>query len=173
MPGLRGEFRRGQNSRWWRCGRRGVTALELVTIVVLCVIIAAIAIPGMSPVVLNHRLRGAAWQVAGDLRLARQRAVTVRRPFRVCVNNCAIAVPAGAYSVERNNGTPGNPGWVNETGVVTQLPSDVTVSLNQTVSFNVTGQTSGGTFTLVNLIGTYQVVVNSTGRVVVCKGSCP
>ena len=79
MPRLLSGFRRGPGSRWWRCGGRGVTALELVTIVALCVIIGAIAIPGMSPVVLSHRLRGAAWQVAGDLRLARQRAVTVRK----------------------------------------------------------------------------------------------
>jgi Tfp pilus assembly protein FimT len=172
VPGLLSGFRCGPGSRWWRCGGRGVTALELVTIVVVCVILGAIAVPGMSPVVLSYRLRGAAWQVAGDLRLARQRAVTVRRPFRVCVSSCAINVPAGAYSVERNDGTPGSASWVSEHGAVTRLPANVTISLNQTVAFNVTGQTSGGTFTVTNLMGTYLVVVNSTGRVVVCKGSC-
>ena len=172
MPGLLEGFRRGPSSCWWRGGGRGVTALELVTILVLCVIIGAIAIPGMSPVVLSYRLRGAAWQVAGDLRLARQRAVTVRRPFRICVTNCAIGVPAGAYSIERNDGTPSEARWVNEVGTVTRLPADVTISVNQTVAFNVTGQTSGGTFTIVNLMGTYRVVVSSTGRVQVCKGSC-
>ena len=172
MPGLLSGFRRGRGSRWWRCGGRGVTALELVTIVALCVIIGAIAIPGMSPVVLSHRLRGAAWQVAGELRLARQRAVTVRKRFRVCVSNCAISVPAGTYSVERDNGTPSSPQWVNEHGVVTRLPTGVTVSTTSTVAFNVTGQASPGTFTLANLMGTYKVAVSSTGRVIVCKGSC-
>ncbi len=172
VPGLLTGFRGSQSSPWWRRGGHGVTALELVTIVVVCVILGAIAVPGMSPVVLSYRLRGAAWQVAGDLRLARQRAVTVRRPFRVCVTSCAIAVPAGSYSVERNDGTPSSAQWVSEHGAVTRLPANVTISLNQTVAFNVTGQTSGGTFTLTNLIGSYQVVVGSTGRVIVCKGSC-
>jgi Tfp pilus assembly protein FimT len=141
--------------------------------VVLLVIIAAIAVPSMSPVVLGYRLRGAAWQLAGDLRLARQRAVTVRNRFRICVTNCAIPVPAGTYSVERDVGTPTVPRWVNEVGAVTKLPADVTVSVSQSVAFNVTGQASPNTFTLVNLMGTYQVTVSSTGRVRVCAGSCP
>ncbi len=172
VPGLLSGCRRGPGSQWWRRGGRGVTALELVTIIVLCVIIAAIAIPGMSPVVLNYRLRGAAWQVAGELRLARQRAVTVRRPYRICVTGCAIPVPAGSYSVERNDGVPNAPSWASEHGVVTRLPTGVTVSTSSTVAFNVTGVASPGTFTLVNLIGTYQVAVGFTGRVKVCPGSC-
>ncbi len=83
MPGLLTGFRCDPGSRWWRRGGRGVTALELVTIVVVCVILGAIAVPGMSPVVLRYRLRGAAWQLAGDVRLARQRAVTLRKRYRV------------------------------------------------------------------------------------------
>ena len=150
-----------------------MTALELVTISVLLVIIAAIAIPGVSPIVLSYRLRGAAWQLAGDLRLARQRAVTIRKRFRVCINNCAIAVPAGSYSVERDDGTPSVARWVNEKGVVTRLQEGVTASLSQTVTFNGSGQAAAGTFTLVNLIGAYEVRVHPTGRVMVCKGSCP
>ena len=172
-PGILGRFHAPTGLRWWRRGGRGVTAVELVTIIVLLVIIAAIAIPNLSPVVLSYRLRGAAWQLAGDLRLARQRAVTIRKRFRICVNNCAIAVPAGSYSVERDDGTPSSMRWVNEQGVVTRLQEGVTVSLNQTVTFNVSGQAAAGTFTLVNLIGMYEVRVHPAGRVRVCRGVCP
>jgi Tfp pilus assembly protein FimT len=144
----------------------------LITIVVLMVIIGAVAIPNISPVVLSYRLRGAAWQVAGDLRLARQRAVTVRKRFRVCVSNCAMAMRAGTYSVERDNGTVSSPNWVNETSALARLPQDVAISSTATVTFGVTGIASAGTFTVSNLMGTYTVAVNATGRVRVCKGSC-
>ncbi len=147
---------------------RGVTAVELLILVVLLIILAAFAIPGISPVVLNLRLRGAAWQLGGDLRLARQRAVTARSQFRICVTSCAISVPAGAYSLERNDGT----GWVSETGTAVRLPPGVGVSATATASFGQTGTASASTFTLSNVMGTYVVVVNPTGRVRVCQGSC-
>ena len=149
------------------CGRRGATVVELITLVVLLAILVAIAIPNMSPVVLNYRLRGAAWQLGGDLRLARQRAVTLRKRFRVCVSSCAITVPTGAYSVEKKNGT-----WVSDTGTAIKLPQDVTISANATTTFSINGGASGSTFTLTNIIGTYEVKVGSTGEVRVCQGTC-
>jgi len=152
--------------------QRGATVVELLTVIVLLVILAAIAIPNMSPVVLRYRLRGAAWQLVGDLRLARQRAVTVQKRFRLCVTSCAITVPAGSYSLERDDGTPLSPQWLSETGATVRLPQDVTISTTATATFIATGMASGGTFTLTNLIGTYQVAVGATGRVRVCQGSC-
>lgn len=156
-----------------RARPRGVTAVELLTLIVLMVIIGAIAIPSMSPVVLRYRLRGAAWQLGGELRLARQRAVTIKKRFRVCVSGCVITVPAGTYSLERDDGTPGNQLWVSETGTPTKLPQDVTVSATATATFATNGMiVPGSTFTLTNLMGTYQVAVNSTGRIRVCEGTC-
>lgn len=155
-----------------RGGGRGVTAVELITIVFLLVILGAIAIPLFTPVILNYRLRGSAWQLTGDLRLARQRAVTVRKRFRVCVTGCQITVPSGAYTIERDDGTVASPNWVSDTGVVVQLGTSVTISTTATVTFSINGIASGGTYTVSNLAGTYQVVVTSTGRVQVCKGSC-
>ncbi len=153
---------------------RGVTLIELVMLCIVIAILAAIAIPNMSPVVQRFRLRGAAWQVAGDLRLARQRAVTIRKRFRVCLTGCAITVPANAYSVERDEGTVSSPRWISETGAPVRLPEGVSLSATAVAAtFNQTGITSGATFTLSNLLGSYQVVVNSTGRVKVCQGTCP
>jgi Tfp pilus assembly protein FimT len=152
---------------------RGATVVELLTVLVLLVILAAIAIPNISPVVLRYRLRGAAWQLAGDLRLARQRAVTLQKRFRVCVTSCAIDVPVSSYSLERDDGTPSTPQWVSDTGAPVRVPPDVSVGASATATFATTGAASGATFTLTNLIGTYQVVIGSTGRVTVCQGSCP
>jgi type II secretory pathway pseudopilin PulG len=151
-----------------------MTVVELVTVVVLLIILAAIAIPSISPVVLHYRLRGAAWQVAGDLRLARQRAVTIKKRFRVCVTSCDVAVPPGSYSIERDDGPPGGPAmWTNEDGIATRLPPDVTVAANANPTFTIIGVAGGATVTLSNLVGSYEVVVAQSGRVTVCEGSCP
>ncbi len=159
---------------WLQAKRRlGATTLELTLLVVLLAILTAIAIPGMSPVVQRYRLRGAAWQLAGDLRLARQRAVTIRKRFRVCVTRCAITVPVGRYSLERDDGTITSPLWISETGTTVKLPQDVSLSANTAAAtFNQTGMASGGTFTLQNLMGTYEITVGSTGRAKVCQGTC-
>ncbi len=158
---------RPKNARDQAYGPRGATVVELITLVVLLAILVAIAIPNMSPVVLNFRLRGAAWQLGGDLRLARQRAVTLRKRFRVCVSSCAITVPTGAYSVEREDGS-----FVSETGTAIKLPQDVTVTATATATFSISGAAQGSTYTLTNVMGTYQVKVYSTGEVKVCQGSC-
>jgi hypothetical protein len=118
-------------------------------------------------------LRGAAWQVAGDLRLARQRAVTIKQRFRFCVAGCAISVPAGSYSVEREDGAMGSGHWVNENGAATRLPTDVTIALNATPTFTIIGTAAAGTVTLANLLGVYEVAVAQSGRVQVCDGTCP
>jgi Tfp pilus assembly protein FimT len=155
-----------------RLGGHGVTAVELITIVLLLLILAAVAVAGFTPTLFNYRLRGAAWQLAGDLRLARQRAVTLRKRFRVCVRNCQITVPAGAYTIERDDGTLASPDWVSDSGTAVRLPTSVAISANATTTFSINGMASGATLTVSNLMGTYQVAVASTGRVQVCKGSC-
>jgi Tfp pilus assembly protein FimT len=154
-------------------GRRGATLVELLTLVVLLALLAAFAIPTVGPMVLHARLRGAAWQVAGDLRLARQRAVTMKERFRFCVSGCAIPVAAGSYSLEREDGGVGSNTWVNENGVPTRLPQDVTIAASATPTFSIVGTAGPGTVTLSNLLGVYSVVVASSGRVRVCRGTCP
>jgi len=59
----------------------GVTFIELIALTLVLLILAMIGIPKISPIVQQFRLKGAAWQLAGDLRLARQRAVTTQRRF--------------------------------------------------------------------------------------------
>ena len=152
---------------------RGLTVVELLTLVALLVVLAALAIPTISPIVLRYRVRGAAWQVAGDLRLARQRAVTIKKRFRFCVAGCAVPIPPGGYSVEREDGAMGSGTWVNEQGVATRLPPDVSIAATAVPTFTLTGTAAAGTVTVSNLLGAYAVAVAQSGRVQVCEGACP
>jgi Tfp pilus assembly protein FimT len=156
-----------------RTGERGVTFIELLILTLAMVILASIGVPRMRPVVQSLRLRGAAWQLAGDLRLARQRALTSQQRFRVCVSGCVITVQTGAYSLERDVGTPASPNWISESGIATRLPAEVTIGATATATFAANGMASGCSFTLANPAGQYEVTVASTGQVRVCKGSCP
>ena len=151
---------------------RGVTFIELITLTIVILILAIIGVPRVSPIVQQFRLKGAAWQLAGDLRLARQRAVTTQRRFRVCVTNCKITVPIGAYSLEMEP-TYGSGNFISETGAPARLPPDVTIS-GATATVSANGMASVSTFTLTNLMGSYQVTVTSTGQVTVavCSGAC-
>ncbi len=154
-------------------GGRGFTYYELLIVTVILLIILMIGIPRMGSVVSHFRLRSAAWQLAGDLRLARQRAVTLRTRMRVCLSSCVLNVPTGAYSVEIDRGTPSSPNWKSETGFAVRLPQDVGVSTTATATFASTGAASAGTYTLTNVVGAYEVAVNPSGQVRVCRGTCP
>jgi len=153
--------------------RGGFTYVELLTVILTLLIVVAIGIPRAGSVIQQLRLRGAAWQLASDLRLARQRAVTLRTSIRVCISGCAIMVPTPirAYSVEVYRGSP--PAWVNETGALIALPLDVGLSGNEDkVGFASTGTADAGTFTVTNVQGCYKVVTSPTGRVRV-ESTCP
>jgi len=145
---------------------------ELLLVALLVAILGMMAVPLVTSVAQQLRLRGAAWQVAGDLRLARQRAVTLRTRMRVCLASCAISVPSGTYSVEIDRGTPSSPNWASEAGTIVKLPRDVNISASATATFASTGMASGCTFTLTNAVGTFQIAVNPAGQVRVCRGSC-
>jgi len=76
-------FPRRRHPPWLLKGGRGVTFIELIILTVAMLILASIAVPRMGPVVQGFRLRGAGWQLGGDLRLARQRALTSQQRFRI------------------------------------------------------------------------------------------
>ena len=118
----------------------GLTMVELITLLAALAILLAIAIPSMSPVILHYRLQGAAWQLAGDLRLIRQPAVTLQARFRLCVTDCVLAEPPGAYSIEYDVGPPGAPAWVSDSGALTPLPPDVQLTATATPVFSGTGR---------------------------------
>lgn len=141
-------------------------------LVAVVVVLAGIAMPWFLGALESYRLRVATWEIAGDLRLARQKAVSTQIRHRICFSGCADTVPAGGYLLEREEAS-----WkVDVTRA--DLPDGVAVTDNAggKFTFDAKGDVSGttGTITLTNETGTFRVKTASTGRVLVCKEpSCP
>jgi len=155
-------------AEWKRtCFAHAFTLAELLIAVGLVAVISAFSLPTLTGTIVGYRVRSAAWQIAGDLRLARQKAVSTNRRHRVCFNNCGATVSAGGYLIQRDTGS----GWDIEAAVP---PRDkVQVTSNATITFAETGEAAGGTVTLASGASSFQVRTHFTGKVTVCKGSCP
>lgn len=150
--------------------QRGFTGIEIFVVLVVIGIMAAAATPWILGAIQTYRVRAAAWELAGDLRLARQKAVSLQRGHRICFAACGSPVPTGAYLLERQDPT----GWALDL-TRNDIPNGVAVtSPANTLTYGTKGDGSGGTITLTNNIGTYVVVAAPSGRVRVCKGTiCP
>jgi len=150
--------------------QRGVTAIEIFVVLVVIAIMAGAATPWILGAIQTYRVRAAAWELAGDLRLARQKAVSLQRGHRICFAACGSPVPTGAYLLERQDPT----GWALDM-TRNDIPNGVAVtSPANTLTYGTKGDGTGGTITLTNNIGTYVVVAAPSGRVRVCKGTiCP
>lgn len=151
-------------------GQRGITLVEILIVITLSVIVAGMAMPWFLGVIESYRLRVAAWELAGDLRLARQKAVSTQSRHRICFSACDSPVPPGGYLLERE----GTPLWVLDV-TRTDLADGVTITDNAggKFTFEAKGEVNGGTATLVSDAGTYEVKTAPSGRVRVCKGICP
>ncbi len=151
---------------------RGISIIEILMVALALAVLAGMGMPSLLRTLDVYRLRGAAWNLAGDLRLARQTAVSTQVRHRFCLSGCDNPVPAGGYLLEREAA----PSWEvlarisapNGVGITTTAPGGK-------LTFDTKGGVSGamGTMTLTNGSGTYQVATAMTGRVVVCKGICP
>ena len=146
----------------------GFTLPELLIAAGIVGIVSAGALPILGDTVQGYRLRTAAWQVAGDLRSARQKTLSTNRRHRVCFNNCGRAVPADGYLIQREEGSK----WEIDAEV---QPSTnwIQVTSNATMTFAQTGEAAGGTVTLVSGSSRFQVRMHFTGKVTVCKEFCP
>lgn len=149
----------------------GFTAIELLIAIAIILILAFASIPVVTGLLQGYRLRAAAWQLAGDLRLARQKAVSLQKRHRVCFTSCTTTVPANGYVLEREETS-----WVLDSkGLSFAAGVSMTrCSSTTAITFDTKGDASGGILILANSIGTYAVRTASTGRVLVEKeGSCP
>jgi type IV fimbrial biogenesis protein FimT len=149
-----------------------MTLMEMVMVVAVLAVMAGMAMPSLLGTIERFRLRAAAWELAGDLRLARQKAVSTQIQHRICFANCCSAVPAGGYLLERQDATVPC-GWRLDV-TRSDVPAGVTItSTANTVLYMTKGDAFGSTITLTNDVGTYGVVASASGRVRACKGSCP
>jgi len=160
--------------------RAGFTAMELIITLIIIFILAAVSVPFILGALQSYRLRAAAWQIAGDLRLARQKAVSTQKRHRVTFVDSAAAKDKNTYVIEREEGTGPNP-WVQDSpgrssfspGVnidPTSTPSDRRITFDPK---GVLSGTLGSTIRVNNSSGTFEIVTDSIGRVKVCKGACP
>ena len=162
----------GPNRRignWTAAGFAAAFTLpELLIAVGLVGIVSASALPTLAGPVQGYRLRTTAWQVAGDLRTARQKALSTNRRHRVCFNNCGRPVPADGYLIQREEGSR----WQIDAEVQPSAKG-VQVTSNATITFAQTGEAAAGTVTLVGGSSRFQVRMHFTGKVTVCKEFCP
>lgn len=78
---------------------------------ILILVMVGVSIPMVTPRYRTYQLRGAAWQVAGDLRLARQRAVTTRNPYRFVFTDSSAGANKNTYVIQYSTGALT---WVQE-----------------------------------------------------------
>ena len=143
----------------------GFTLMELILVVVVMGIVAAIAIPAFMGFLPGMRLNGAARQVMGDLMDARMEAVKQNNEFKVFFGSPS----ANQYQVlddDDNNGTAGT-GEAITTKNIQDNYSDVTFSSTNDPIFYPKGTaTNLATITLQNSDGgCKKVKVAITGRV--------
>ena len=139
------------------------------------VVMTAVSIPVLTPRYQAYQMRSAAWQVAGDMRLARQRAVTTRVCYRFAFADTTAASDPNSYVIQ--HATPGgcSDPWIQEipagqgmrqrlAGAIHIDPSSTSTSGN--ITFYPNGRVFGGTIRLTGPGGAVRTVtVDSVGRV--------
>jgi len=135
--------------------------VEMMIVIAVLAIIAAIAAPNFQTYMAQRRLNGAARQVMTDLMDARMKAVSENNQFKV------FFLDTHQYKVlddENNNGTEDT----GETSVTKDIQSNypgVTLSASAHPIFYPRGTAWGTTVTLTNTSGSKSVSVSTAGRV--------
>lgn len=167
LEGAAGPRDGGQGQRARRALGGGLAALVL----------AAAAVPWLAGLSHTYRLRAAAWQVAGQLRLTRQKAISSLRRHRLVFPGAGALPHPQAYRVERLE----EGAWVPERGTPPTGPLRVVIDVpgefgGRAVTFDARGMVSvAGSIRVQNAAGAYAIRVDPRGRVAVCAcrgGTC-
>lgn len=130
--------------------QHGFTLIELVIIIVVLAIIAAVAIPRLGDVA-STKAAATAEKIKSDIRYAQELAMTQNRSYRVYFNGAPA--PASGYAVVNN--ADGDANW-GEAGEFAPDPSgkgDLSITLNSGDYAGVTASLSSGSYIAFNSLG--------------------
>jgi len=141
----------------------GFTVMEIILVVAIMGIMAAIAIPAFMKMLPGMRLNGAARQVMGDLMAARMKAVKLNRKTKVIFDdNHQYRICDDADS----NGTVDDgEGDVETRNIQTEYYGVMLDSIPTPIIFQPRGTATNKTVTLNNSSGSKSLTVAITGRV--------
>ena len=146
-----------------KMNKKGVTLVELIVVIVIIAIGAALLIPNIGAFLPSYRLRGAARDMVSTMRVAQLKAVSNNMEYQV-------VIAGGSYVLQRNTGGV----WISE-GDTKTLPTGITISSNTFTNpasnalFRPNSSSNGGTLDLDNTKGSQRriTVLPSTGRITV------
>ena len=144
----------------------GFTLIELIVIIAIVAVFAAIAVPNFLSYLPKHRLNGAARQVMGDLMAARMKAVK---------ENCDVAVAFVTDNSEYRIWTDSNNNGIKDSGeeITKDIQSnyrDVIIKSTKNIEFHSRGTANPYgiiVLSLPNSAGSKNVKVHITGRVMI------
>jgi len=155
-------------TRYWEWG---FTLVEMMFVIAIMVILAAIVTPNYQTFMAQRRLNGAARQIMSDLMHARMQAVSQNNEFKVIFPN-ESSENKYEYKILDDDDNDGNKddAEVLHTGNIQTDYYDVTVLANSNVIFQPNGTASDyGTARVRNVSGDRYIIVSSAGRVRIDK----
>ena len=145
--------------------KKGVTLIELIVVLVIIAIAAALAVPNIAAWLPNYRLRTATRDIVSTMRTAQMKAVTTNLEHRVQFN-----AEGGSYIVQRRT----TAGVLVPDGVSQTIPSGIRLheidldgpDSNEAI-FNPNSTSTSGSVTLRNKRDTEKKIVlfAATGRI--------
>ena len=136
----------------------GFTVIELMVVLAVALIVMGVALPNMMSWLPTYRLSAGARQLAGDLQLARMKAISQNTKYRLSFG----VLPSTSYTFEKDDG-----GFATESGPFS-LPDGIEVTMiSATSEFQPRGTANTpSTITLQNGNGdTKEINIALVGRV--------